>query len=233
MSFIATLRTRCRHFLRGLFHRDQVEHELREELDGYLDMLAEQKRATGMSPREARRAARLEFGGIDKVTEEVRDVRLSAWVDSVVRDSRRCFLSLLRNLPFTGVAISTVALGIGASVAVFTLVNAVLLRRLPRRAGPDRSGRDGMRRCIRGRRREGERRRQGSPVRPTPYFWQPMGALEEGESAEGGPRTHTARKGHGILSPECLPVPPPRHLAHPPAAGVIHRSASPCAPARS
>lgn len=131
MSFIATLRTRCRHFLRGLFHRDQVEHELREELAGYVDMLAEQKRAAGMSPREARRAARLEFGGIDKVTEEVRDVRLSAWVDSVVRDSRRCFLSLLRNRPFTGVAVLTVALGIGASVTVFTLVNAVLLRPLP------------------------------------------------------------------------------------------------------
>ena len=42
-----TLRARCRHFLRGLFHRDQVEHELREELDGYLDMLVEQKRARG------------------------------------------------------------------------------------------------------------------------------------------------------------------------------------------
>ena len=131
MSFIATLRTRCGHFLQGLFRRDQVEHELREELDVYLDMLAEQKRAAGMSPPEARRAARLEFGGIDKVTEEVRDVRLSAWVDSVVRDSRRCFRSLLRNPPFTGVAVLTVALGVGASVTVFTVVNAVLLRPLP------------------------------------------------------------------------------------------------------
>ena len=131
MPFFATLRARCRHFLRGLFHRDQVEHELREELDGYLDMLVEQKRAAGMSPHEARRAARLEFGGIDQVTEQVRDVRLGAWVDSVVRESRRCFRSLLRNPSFTGVAVLTVALGIGASVTVFTVVNAVLLRPLP------------------------------------------------------------------------------------------------------
>ena len=94
-------------------------------------MLVGQKRASGMSPHEARRAARLEFGGIDQVTEQVRDVRLSAWVESVVRESRRCFRSLVRNPFFTGVAVLTVALGIGASVTVFTVVNAVLLRPLP------------------------------------------------------------------------------------------------------
>ena len=130
-SFFATLDARCRHFLRGLLNRDQVEDELREELDGYLDRLVEQKLAAGMSPREARRAARLEFGGIDQVTEQVRDVRLVAWVESAARESRRCFRSLSRNPFFTGVGVLTVALGIGAGVTVFTVVNAVLLRPLP------------------------------------------------------------------------------------------------------
>ena len=68
---------------------------------------------------------------IDQVTEQVRDVRLSAWVGSAARESRRCFRSLVRNPLFTGVAVLTVALGIGASVTVFTIVNAVLLRPLP------------------------------------------------------------------------------------------------------
>ena len=131
MPFFATLWTRCRHFLRGLFRRDQVEQELREELDDHMNMLAEQKIAEGMSPHAARRAARLQLGGIDQVTEQVRDVRLSAWVGSVARESRRCFRSLVRNPLFTGTAVLTVALGIGASVTVFTIVNAVLLRPLP------------------------------------------------------------------------------------------------------
>ena len=131
MSFFAMLRTRCRHFLRGLFRRDQVEEELREELDDYLDLLAEQKIAEGMSPHEARRAARLQFGGVDQVTEQVRDVGLSTWLESVVREFRRCFRSLVRNPLFTGLAVLTVALGISAIVTVFTIVNAVLLRPLP------------------------------------------------------------------------------------------------------
>ena len=131
MSFFATLGTRCSHVLSSLLHRDQVEQELREELDGHLDRLVEQKLAAGMSPHEARRAARLQFGGIDQVTEQVRDARLGAWVESATRECRRCFRSLSRNPFFTGVGVLTVALGIGTSVTVFTVVNAVLLRPLP------------------------------------------------------------------------------------------------------
>ena len=70
-----------------------------------MNMLAAQKIAVGMSPHAARRAARLQLGGIDQVTEQVRDVRLSAWVGSVARESRRCFRSLVRNPLFTGAAI--------------------------------------------------------------------------------------------------------------------------------
>ena len=96
-----------------------------------MNMLAEQKIAEGMSPHAAGRAARLQLGGVDQVTEQVRDVRLSAWVGSVARESRRWFRLLVCNPLFTGTAVLTVALGIGASVTVFTIVNAVLLRPLP------------------------------------------------------------------------------------------------------
>ena len=131
MPFIATLRAGLHHFLRCLFRRDRVEDELRRELAGAMDLLVEQKMAEGLPPRQARRAAKLEFGSLDRVTEEVRDVRLGAWVEHVGREVRRCLRSFARSPLFTGVAVLTLALGAGAAIALFTLVNAVLLRPLP------------------------------------------------------------------------------------------------------
>ena len=131
MSIIAMLRARLHHFLCGLFGRDRLEQEIIREIEGHFDMLVEQKVAKGMSPGEARRAARLEFGGIDKNAEQVRDVRLSAWVDQTRRELRRCLRSLARTPMFTAVAVMTVAVGVGSTVAIFTIVNAVLLRPLP------------------------------------------------------------------------------------------------------
>ncbi len=72
MAFIDRLWAPIRHLARTLFRRDQVEHELSQELDGYLDMLVEEKRRAGLSPQEARRAARLEFGGLDAVKDDCR-----------------------------------------------------------------------------------------------------------------------------------------------------------------
>ena len=80
MSVIDSLLARCRH-LRAIFRRDDVERELHEELDGYFGMLVEQNLARGMSARAARRAARLQFGDVDCVTEQVRDVRSGSWID--------------------------------------------------------------------------------------------------------------------------------------------------------
>ena len=131
MSIILMLRARLHHFLRGLFSRDRLDKELSREIEGHFDMLVAQKVAEGMSPAEARRAARLEFGGIDQVSEQVRDVRFSAWVDNTRRELRRCLRSLARTPLFTVAAVVTVAGGVGSSVAIFTVVNAVLLRPLP------------------------------------------------------------------------------------------------------
>ena len=127
MSVIDSLLARCRHFLRAIFRRDEVERELREELDGYLGMLVERNLARGMSPRAARRAARLQFGDVDCVTEQVRDVRSGAWVEGGLRDIRHALRGLARAPAFSVGVVATMAVGIGGGTAMFSIVAAVLL----------------------------------------------------------------------------------------------------------
>ena len=127
MSVIDSLLARCRHFLRGIFRRDDVERELREELDGYLGMLVEQNLARGMPPRAALRAARLQFGDVDCVTEQVRDVRSGAWIEGLLRDIRYALRGLTRAPAFSVGAVATMAVGIGGGTAMFSIVAAVLL----------------------------------------------------------------------------------------------------------
>jgi len=122
---------KVRSFLRNLFSIRRVEVDLDEEVRSHLELLTEENIRAGMSPKEAQRAARIELGGIEQVKEQVREERIGNWLHSVMSDCRFGVRQLRKNPGFTAVAILTLALGIGANTAVFSVVESVLLRPLP------------------------------------------------------------------------------------------------------
>ena len=122
---------KVRSFLGNLFLSRRVDVDLDQEVHAHLELLIAEKIRAGMPPGKARRAAQIELGGIEQVKEQVREERLGNWLHSVLSDCRYGLRQLKKNPGATAVMVFTLALGIGATTAIFSVVYGVLLRPLP------------------------------------------------------------------------------------------------------
>ena len=119
--------------LRAIFHRNAEERDLNDELRFHFEKQVEKFRLGGMSEQEARRRARLTFGGHEQVKEDCREARGTSFVENARQDLRYAVRQLRANPTFAIVIILTLALSIGANSAIFSVIDGVLIQSLPYR----------------------------------------------------------------------------------------------------